>query len=117
DRESPVFPVQVTATIRGELSASPSTLSLGNVASTGTVQGRFLVRAPEPFTVRNIEGAGDGFTIAVDDASAKPLHILTLNYNPEAGTTRGDLRRTFQVLTDLPGEPPLELNAAIHVDP
>jgi hypothetical protein len=42
---------------------------------------------------------------------------LTLSYNPEEGTTRGDLRRTFRVVTDLPGEPPLELTATLSVSP
>jgi hypothetical protein len=117
DRDSPIIPVQVTAMVRGELSASPSTLALGHATSSSGVQGRFLVRASKPFTVRNVEGTGDGFKLLVDDTSPKALHILTLSYNPEEGTTRGDLRRTFRVVTDLPGEPPLELTATLSVSP
>ena len=45
------------------------------------------------------------------------MHVLTVSYRPEEGNSRGDLRRTFRVLTDLPGEPPLDLTATLHVDP
>lgn len=117
DPESPVLPVQVTATIRGDLSASPTVLAMGHAVSSGEVQGRFLVRASKPFTIRTIEGAGDGFRVTADDPRARPIHILTVTYRPEEGTSRGDLRKVFRVHTDLPGEPPLDLTATLRVDP
>ncbi len=40
-----------------------------------------------------------------------------ISYRPEEGQTRGDLRRIFRVTTDLPGEPPLEIQATCHADP
>lgn len=118
DRESPVVPVLVTAEVRGALSASPSLLALGRASSSAGVQGRFLVRGIRPFAITRIEGAGDGFTIQAAEPSArKALQVLTVTYKPEEGTASGDLRRTFRVHTDLPGEPPLELNATVRVDP
>jgi len=116
DPETPIFPVQVSGTIRGELSASPSVLALGRTSS-GEIQGRFLVRATRPFAVRAVEGEGDGFKTTVDDTSAKPIHIITVHYRPADGKTRGDLKRLFRVHTDLVGEPPLELPATLHVEP
>jgi hypothetical protein len=117
DHETPVFPIQVTATVRSDLSASPTLLALGHVTSAGGAQGRFLVRASKPFTIQAIEGAGDGFTVTADDASPKTVHLVTVAYKPEEGKTRGDLRKVFRVQTDLPGEPPLDLTAILHVDP
>ncbi len=117
DRESPVVPVLVTAMVRGALTASPSLLAMGRVSSAQGVQGRFLIRGTKPFAIKSIEGEGDGFQVASTDPSRKALHIVTVSYKPELGTTRGDLRRTFRVVTDLPGEPALELNATLHVDP
>jgi hypothetical protein len=117
DPETPVFPVQVSATIRGELTATPAVLILGHVSPAGGAQGRFLVRASKPFTVRTVEGAGDGFTVSADDTTPKPVHLVTVSYKPEEGKTRGDLRKVFRVHTDLPGEPPLDLAATLHVDP
>jgi len=117
DPETPVFPVQVTAILRGDLSASPSVLSLGNVASATGVKGRFLVRASRPFVVRAIEGDGDGFKATVDDATPKPVHLITVSYNPEEGKTRGDVRHAFRLHSDLAGEAPLDLTATVHVAP
>lgn len=117
DPETPGIPVLVTAQIRGDLSASPSLLSLGNVSSAAGAQGKFVVRSSRPFAITKIEGAGDGFKI--DDATPgkKPMHVVTLQYNPAQGTTRGDLHRTFRITTDLPGEAPLDVAAALHVAP
>jgi hypothetical protein len=117
DPETPSIPVMVTAWIRGELTAAPSILSLGSVQSAGGVQGRFVVRGPQPFAIRAIEGNGDGFSASTPQGARQAVHVVTVAYKPEEGTTRGDLRRVFRVHTDLPGEPPLDLTATLHVDP
>ncbi len=117
DPETPSIPVPVSGWVRGELTASPSLLTMGEVNSTEGKQGRFIIRASEPFAITGVEGAGDGFSVSPPDGQRKPLHILTITYKPEEGTTRGDLQRVFRVSTDLPGEPPLDLTATLHVAP
>ncbi len=117
DRETSVLPVRVSALIRGDLTASPSVLALGRVASASGVEGKFLVRASHPFAVKTIEGSGEGFQASVDDASAKPVHLITVNYHPQPSLIRGDVRRVFRVHTDLAGENPLDLTTTLHVDP
>jgi hypothetical protein len=117
DPETANIPIPVTALVRGDLVASPSMLALGRVTSAGGAQGRFLVRASKPFSIVAVEGSGDGFSVAPLEASKATAHILTVVYKPEEGRTRGDIRRTFRVITDLPGEPSLDLVASCHVDP
>jgi hypothetical protein len=117
DAEAPVIPVQVTAAVRGTVSASPSLIPLGKVSSAEGVRGKFLVRASKPFVLRAIEGDGDGFDATVDDSTPKPVHLVTIAYHPEASKLRGDLRRSFRLHTDLIGEPPVEVTATLHVDP
>ncbi|APW64028.1 DUF1573 domain-containing protein [Paludisphaera borealis] len=117
DRETPSIPIMVTGWVRGDLTASPSLLTMGEVNSTEGKQGRFVIRASKPFAITQVDGAGDGFSIAPPDAARKTLHMLTVAYKPEEGTTRGDLRRIFRVSTDIPGEPPLDLTATLHVAP
>jgi hypothetical protein len=117
DPETPSIPVPVGATIKGDLAATPPSLSLGTVVSAAGVQGKFVVRASKPFTIAKVEGTGDGFRLSEADAKPKALHVLTLTYNPAEGRTRGDLVKTFRVTTDLPGEPPLDLSATLHVEP
>jgi len=117
DRETPSIPIMVTGLVRGDLTASPSLLTMGEVTSAEGKQGRFVIRASKPFTITQVEGAGDGFSVAPADGARKNLHMLTIAYKPEEGTTRGDLRRIFRVSTDIPGEPPLDLTATLHVAP
>jgi hypothetical protein len=119
DPESPSFSIPVTAAIQGDLIAAPSALALGRVTSAAGAQGRFLIRSRSstPFMITTIEGQGDGLRAALDDPGPKATHLLTIAYHPDEGTTRGDLRRTLRVVTDLPGEPPLELPVTLHVDP
>ncbi|HEU5115291.1 MAG TPA: DUF1573 domain-containing protein, partial [Isosphaeraceae bacterium] len=117
DPESPVIPVLVNAEIRGALTTSPTMLALGRASSAGGVSGRFLIRGTQPFAISKIEGAGDGFEVQTDEPSArKPIHVVTVTFQLSESSARGDLRRTFQVVTDLPGEPPLELNAAVTAE-
>ena len=118
DPESPTIPVQVTAQVRGELTATPGVLSLGKVGPAAGTQGRYLIRGSHPFAIAGIEGLGDGFHLeAVDGTTPKTVHLLTLTYRPEESNARGDVRRGFRVVTNLPGEPPVDLLATLHVEP
>ena len=85
DREAASIPIMVTGYIRGNLTAAPSLLTMGEVASTAGKQGRFILRASQPFAITSIEGAGDGFSIAPDDDARKTQHLVTMTYKPEEG--------------------------------
>jgi hypothetical protein len=117
DPETPSIPVMVTGVIRGDLTAAPSVLSLGQVHSSAGAQGRFVVRASRPFAIRSIEGAGDGFVTSSPDGTRQAAHVVTVAYKPEDGAATGDIRRVFRVHTDLPDEPALDLTATLHVVP
>lgn len=116
DPESPSVPVLITAQIQGTLTASPSVLAMGRASADGA-KGRYLVRSPRPFAIKSLEGAGDGFAITADDLKSKTLHVLTVTFDPAKSNIRGDLRRSFRVVTDLADEAPLDLNATLRVDP
>ena len=45
------------------------------------------------------------------------MHVLTVTYNPKTSNIRGDLRRSFKVVTDLEDEAPIEMQAALRVEP
>jgi hypothetical protein len=117
DPETPSIPILVTAQVRGDLIAKPALLPLGRVNSSAGVQGRFLVMGSQPFTIRSVEGAGDGFRVGPLDPASKSVHVVTIAYRPDEGTTRGDLRRVFRVHTDLPREAPVEVTATLHAEP
>jgi Protein of unknown function (DUF1573) len=117
DPETPGIPILVTAQIQGDLSATPTLLPLGDVTSAAGVQGRYIVRGSKPFAIAKVEGTGDGFELKAADSTRKPLHVLTLTYNPALRTSRGDQVKTFRIVTDLPGEAPLDVSATLHVEP
>lgn len=117
DPQSPAFPVQFTANIRGDLSASPSLLSLGKLASAEGLEGRFLVRSSLPFTIKAIQGDSEGFTASIDDATPKPLHFVTVRFRPDQTSPRGDLRHAFRLHSSLPGELPLDLTVTLQNNP
>jgi hypothetical protein len=117
DPETRSISVILSAQVRGELGASPSVLSLGRVVSASGASGHVWIRGSKPFAVTAAEGTGDGFSITADDTTRKPLHRLTVSYKPDEGTIRGDLRRTFRIHTDMPGEPPVDVMAAVRADP
>ena len=116
DSSSPIVPVLVTAQVQGTLTATPTMLAMGRAGADGA-KGRYLVRAAKPFTIKTIEGNGDGFTLSVDDTKSKTLHVLTVSYDPKAGNIRGDLRKGFKVITDLAEEAPIEVQATLRVEP
>lgn len=117
DPETPSIPVMVTGWIRGELTAAPSVLSMGQVHSAAGAKGRFIIRGAHPFAIVGIEGNGDGFNASAKPNAKQKVHVVTVNYRPDEGSTRGDLRRVFRVHTDLPDEPPVDLTATLHIDP
>ncbi len=116
DPSSPSVPVLVTAQVQGTLTASPAMLAMGRATAEGA-KGRYLVRGTKPFTIKGIEGNGDGFSLTVDDDKSKTLHVLTVNFDPKASNIRGDLRRSFRVRTDLADEAPIEMQAVLRVEP
>ena len=117
DPETPSIPVPIGGQIKGDLTATPASLALGNVSSSATAQGKFVVKASKPFAISNIEGGGDGFTLKGGESARKTLHVLTLTFNPAEAKTRGDLVKSFRITTDLPGEAPLDVSASLHVEP
>ena len=117
DPETPSIPIPITAWIRGELVAAPSILALGQVTSAAGKQGKFVIRGSRPFRVTAVEGTGDGFSVVMSESAAKPVHVLTMIYRPETGSSRGDLRKVFRVHTDLVGEPPIDLVVTARAAP
>ena len=50
-----------------------------------------------------------------DELLAAVPHVL--GFKPEESKLRGDLQRKFKIVTDLPGEAPMEVVATLHVEP
>ncbi len=117
DTESGGFPILVTAEVRGDLTATPTLLSLGTATSAAPVQGRYVIRSSKPFKFTSIEGTGDGFTAIADSTDARPIHVVTVTFKPEPGKPLLGPSRTFKMTTDLAGEGPVIVMATIQSVP
>lgn len=117
DPESPIVPVLVSGRVVGELTATPTLLALGRTTAAGGARGRFFVRASRPFQIVAIDGQDASFRVEEVEPGPKALHVLEVTYRAAPGGILGDLRPTFRVTTDLPGEAPIDLAAALRVDP
>ena len=103
-------------------SRRPDRRALGVVAGSGSFGGRCTrpVRRPlrrDRSRSSRSKGPATDSRPRLPTATRQPMHVVTVAYKPEEGTTRGDIRHIFRVHTDLPGEPPLDLTATLHVDP
>ena len=117
DREAASIPVMVTGFVRGNLTAAPSVLSLGEVPPRPASKAGSSSAARGRSASRRSKGPATDSRCTAGRRGRKTQHLVTLTYKPEEGTTRGDLRRSFRVHTDLPDEPPLDLTATLHVAP
>lgn len=109
DPETPVVPIPVQLEVRGRLTATPALVSLGRAIP----QARVLVRGSQPFAITAIEGAGEDLEVRGGGDGAKAVHVLTIAYRPQEAEGSGVSRRTLRIVTDLPGEPPVDVQAVL----
>ena len=117
DGESRGFPVLVTGQVRGELSVTPTVLALPAPTSAEPVKGRFVVRSGRPFKVMGVEGTGEGYETAIDSPDARPVHVVTISYRPDAKAPASTAGRTFKIVTDIPGEAPAVVTSTLQGAP
>lgn len=117
DREAPLVPILVTGQVLGELTVAPALLPLGRIANNGQTHGKYLIKGTRPFQILALEGQGNGFTLDEFEPGPKTVHLVNVSYRTGPNTTLGDVRQVFRVVTDLTGEPPLEVAATVRVDP
>ncbi|MBY0526744.1 MAG: DUF1573 domain-containing protein [Gemmataceae bacterium] len=97
DPSSPSFPVLVEATIQAPLSVAPSPANFGTVKVGETVTRKVLVRGSKPFTIREVEGQGDGVVVELPSTPAA-VQVVTLKW---VVGQPGDLKRDLRFKTDL----------------
>lgn len=98
DAANPRIPLDVVADVRPELTVSPDTLVLGDVAPGETVTKRLLVRGKRPFTVTDVRCEKPGFEFdAAGEADTK--QIVTVKFTAEGDARR--LKAPITITTDL----------------
>lgn len=98
--------VPLTVEVEPSLLASPNILNFDAIAGGEPVKKSVTIRASQPFKIVKIEGSDGVFTATPITKDAKPVHIVTVSFQPgKEGQFDGNLK----VLTDLKEENKIEV--------
>ena len=106
DEEFPTTDLAVAGRVRPALSVAPAAVSLGRTSPGRAVTQRLVVRADQPFAIREVICPDDRFEFELPEGRKK-LHFLKLRFEPRGGETPDQPQRVSQsvrVVSDLPGE-------------
>lgn len=101
DRSFPTTEMAISGRIRPAISVSPAAVSLGTLASIGSLEKKLIVRGDEPFAISDVECADERFAFEVPVGSKK-LHIVKMRY--EGDGTGEPVSQEIRIVTDLPGK-------------
>jgi hypothetical protein len=101
---SPVAPkitVPAAVEIRPALSVSPGEVTFNPTQVGQSSETRFVVKGGQPFRIKEIQGLDGTVTVAESKDEAKPIHVITVKFDP---AKEGDMNRKLRIVTDLPTE-------------
>jgi hypothetical protein len=99
--ESQRIPLLVEGRIEAGVTVSPASLYLGDMQMGEEVTRQFVVRAREPFKIKNVSADNAQGTLKFQaDDEAKTLHVVTVTFNPNQP---GKLEQKISIETDLEG--------------
>lgn len=91
------IPLIVEGRVVPEISVTPESLVLGEVAPGKPITKKLIVRGKQPFKILDVNCGDDCFTFKTDNES-KPLHFVELTFNP--GPQAGNLKVPVKITTD-----------------
>jgi hypothetical protein len=112
----PQMRVPLTVEIESLLTVSPSVVSLGLLKTDTESERRVIVRGVQPFRITSVQGADDHLVVRDTSSEAREVHVLTIKFKPDAGST-GTLDRTLRVITDLKQDNEIDFRINAVVQP
>ncbi|QDS95279.1 hypothetical protein FF011L_40720 [Roseimaritima multifibrata] len=91
----------VSGVVRPSLSINPGALSMGGVATKGVFERRLIVRADEPFAIKEVICPDDRFQFKAPEGKKK-IHFLPLTF--QAGEDAAAIAQKIRVVSDLPND-------------
>jgi hypothetical protein len=103
DPASPLVPLVVEANLQASLTVNPDKVTLSNVQAGEENLRRVVVRGSKAFTIKEVEGLGDGIELEKPLATeAETKHTLTFKCKL---AKEGDIKRKLKIKTDLADKP------------
>lgn len=101
DRSFPTTEMAVTGRIRPTVSVSPAAVSLGTTSVNGQADTRLVVRADEPFEIKDVQCADNRLAFEVP-VGTKKVHFLKMHFQGDG--SENPVAQEVRIITDLPGE-------------
>lgn len=101
DSEFPTTEMAVTGRVRPAVSVSPHAVSLGTMAADGQAERRLVIRADEPFRIKDVECADPRFVFEVPNGEQK---VQFINLRFQADGSAQTISQQVRIITDLPGD-------------
>lgn len=95
--ENQRIPLFVDGRVIPEISVTPETLVLGDVATNTEITRKVVVRGKKPFRIVDVNCGDDCFAFHTDDES-KLLHMVEITYKP--GQNQGSIKVPVRISTD-----------------
>lgn len=114
DRNLTKIPLRLMANITPELSVSPQTLSLGEIAVGAPIKQVIVLKGQQPFLIRGIESNAFEIDAKLSDEQ-KPLHALPLTIRPKAAEFGRELKGKITFSTDLPEKPTIDVGTVFRL--
>ena len=96
DSQSSRIPLSVEGRVVSDLSVTPASLFLGEVAKGQTVTKKLIVRGSKPFKILELNCDDDCFDFAVSD-EVKPLHVVEVTFTSDQA---GKVEKVIHIKTD-----------------
>jgi hypothetical protein len=101
DRSFPTTEMAITGRVRPTVSVSPASVSLGTTTTDGKAEKRLVVRADEPFEIKDVECGDERFAFEVPTGTKK-VHFVKLHFQ---GDGQADpISQEVRIITSLPGD-------------
>lgn len=109
DPATPVLPIVVEGKVQAPLTATPNSISFGNVRVNEAVSRTVIVRGSgKPFKITAVDGGGDGVGVKFG-ADAKVTQLVTIEYLPKSPIA---MKKVLTIKTDMGAE----LTAQVTID-
>ena len=99
--EQPLIPIRLVATVEPKIAVMPPTLRIAGAQPGQKVRQRFLIKAPEPFTVQRVDNT-DGVFEVLSSQTPKTMQILEVTLTVPADPA--EVTDHLDIVTSLTGD-------------
>jgi hypothetical protein len=101
DPSNSALTFQIVGNVQAGLAVTPNPIFVSGLRVGDSQTKKVIIRASRPFSIKGIDGQGDGITVADVSTKQDRTQVLTINIQP---SHEGTIRRQLTIRTDLQNE-------------